>query len=375
MKKSLSVILSIGLFMLLVHSLDAQNVAINTDGSVPDASAMLDVKSSNKGMLVPRMTTAQRTGIASPAPGLLVYDTDTNNFWFYNGVGWTQMTTGGSGSGPWATNGNNIVNTNTGRVGIGTNVPNARLALDSGMVIDQDDKNVGGLSSALVFGSDGQTGISRSTLVGSTTRSGLGFHVKGARSMVLDSTGQLGIGTINPLQTLHVAGNSYVSGNLGLGTSAPTNRLHVVGNALVDGSLNVNAGTTLNGAVNINNNTAIDGSLTVNNNRGVAYNSTSATNLKIYPFTTATFGAVLPGFGLSAEGAIAFNGGFTGAPRVFVGDIDVTGGTVGELYRVQLILYGCSTTSGTTTCRARLLNTSPNPVNYNITWNCVAIGN
>lgn len=100
----------------------------------------------------------------------------------------------------------------------------------------------------------------------------------------------------------------------------------------------------------------------------------SSTNLKIYPFTTATFSAILSGHQLSNAGAIAFNGGFTSTPRVFVGDIDVTGGSAGELYRVQLQLYGCSTTNGVTTCSARLLNTSPNPVNYTITWNCVAIG-
>ena len=132
---------------------------------------------------------------------------------------------------------------------------------------------------------------------------------------------------------------------------------------------------TVDGAFTVNNNAAVDGTLTVNNGKGVAYNSTSATNLKIYTFTTATFTAILPGFGLSAEGAISFNGGFTGVPRVFVGDIDVTGGASGELYRVQLVLYGCTTVSGTSSCKARLLNTSPNPVNYSITWNCVAIGN
>lgn len=351
----------------------AQSVAINADGSNADPSAILDLKTNNKGMLVPRMTTAQRTGISSPAAGLLVYDTDTNNFWFYNGVGWTQLTAGGSG--PWFATGNNITNTNTGRVGIGTTSPLARLAVDSGIVIDQEGANVGSLTSALSFGNDGLAGISRSYLAGSPTRSGLGFHVKGARQMVLDSTGQLGIGTINPLQPLHVNGNGYVVGNLGVGISSPLNKLQVQGNTLLDGALQVESGATFNGQVNINNNAAIDGSLTVNNNRGVAYNSTSATNLKIHPFTTGTFQAVLPGHGLSAEGAIAFNGGFTGTPRVFVGDIDVTGGTVGELYRVQLMLYGCSTTAGTTTCKARLLNTSPNPVNYNITWNCVAIGN
>jgi hypothetical protein len=254
-------------------------------------------------------------------------------------------------------------------VGIGTTTPNARFAVDSGIVVDQDNANTGLLTSALVFGSDGQAGISRSFLAGSPTRSGLGFHVKGTRRMVLDSTGQLGIGTINPSRALHAIGSGIFTDSLVVGVANPAERLHVAGNALITGTLNPNNPLT------IGNNTAIEGLLTVNNGRGVAYNSTSATNLKIYPFTTATFGAILPGFGLSAEGSIIFNGGFTGTPRVFVGDIDVTGGTVGELYRVQLILYGCSTTAGTSSCKARLLNTSPNPVNYTITWNCVAIGN
>jgi hypothetical protein len=365
MKKILFFLL-VTCLQLSVQPLLAQNVAINTDGSNAHPSAMLDVKSNNKGMLVPRMTTAQRTAIASPAPGLMVYDTDNNSFWFYNNVSWTQITTGGSS--PWTSTGNNISNTNTGRVGIGVTTPNARFAVDSSIMVDQENGNTGSLTSALLFGSDGQAGISRSFLAGSTTRSGLGFHTGGLRRMVLDSTGQLGIGSINPIQALHVVGSGYITNNLGVGASNPTERLHVAGNALITGTLNPNNPLT------IGNNTAIEGSLTVNNGLGVAYNSTSAANLKIFPFTTATFGAILPGFGLSAEGNIAFNGGFTGTPRVFVGDIDVTGGTVGELYRVQLQLYGCSTTAGTTTCKARLLNTSPFNVNYNITWNCVAIG-
>ena len=51
-------------------------VAINTDGNNPDTSAGLDVKFDNKGLLVPRMTRIQRTAIASPAEGLMVYCTN-----------------------------------------------------------------------------------------------------------------------------------------------------------------------------------------------------------------------------------------------------------------------------------------------------------
>ncbi|MCB0517665.1 MAG: hypothetical protein H6577_00750 [Lewinellaceae bacterium] len=67
--------------------------SINTDGSAPNASAMLDVQSNTKGMLVPRMTTAQRTAIATPATGLLVFDTTTGGFWFYNGTAWQNLST------------------------------------------------------------------------------------------------------------------------------------------------------------------------------------------------------------------------------------------------------------------------------------------
>jgi hypothetical protein len=61
-----------------------QSVGVNTDGSAPDNSALLDVKSTAKGMLVPRMTEAQRVAIASPATGLLVYQTNNTDGFYVN---------------------------------------------------------------------------------------------------------------------------------------------------------------------------------------------------------------------------------------------------------------------------------------------------
>ena len=53
--------------------------------ATPNASALLEVKSTTKGILTPRMTQAQRDAIASPATGLLIYQTDnTPNFYFFN---------------------------------------------------------------------------------------------------------------------------------------------------------------------------------------------------------------------------------------------------------------------------------------------------
>lgn len=55
-----------------------QNIAINNDASLPDNSALLDIKSSTKGILIPRMHTNGITAIINPAKGLLVLDTAKN---------------------------------------------------------------------------------------------------------------------------------------------------------------------------------------------------------------------------------------------------------------------------------------------------------
>lgn len=59
--------------------------------SSPDASAALDVTSTTTGVLIPRMTTAQYNAITSPATGLLVYCTDDNKFYYYDGAQWVTM--------------------------------------------------------------------------------------------------------------------------------------------------------------------------------------------------------------------------------------------------------------------------------------------
>jgi hypothetical protein len=70
-----------------------QSLSVNGTGATAHASAQLDVSATDKGMLVPRMTSAQRTAIATPATGLLVFDTDTGDFWFFNGTAWTNLST------------------------------------------------------------------------------------------------------------------------------------------------------------------------------------------------------------------------------------------------------------------------------------------
>jgi hypothetical protein len=73
-------------------SLSAQ-IGINTTGATPHPSAILDVSSTNKGFLPPRVTTAQRIAIPTPTPanGLTVFDTDTQSLWVIQGGAWVKV--------------------------------------------------------------------------------------------------------------------------------------------------------------------------------------------------------------------------------------------------------------------------------------------
>jgi hypothetical protein len=66
-------------------------VAINTSGAAPAAASMLDVSSTSKGVLIPRMSSAQRKFIANPELGLMVFDLDKATFYFYDGIQWRPL--------------------------------------------------------------------------------------------------------------------------------------------------------------------------------------------------------------------------------------------------------------------------------------------
>jgi hypothetical protein len=78
----------VALFLMLsINSVYSQGVGINEDGSDPDGSAILDLKSTTKGFLPPRMPQSQRDAI-TPVTGLIVYNLDTNKPNYYNGTEW-----------------------------------------------------------------------------------------------------------------------------------------------------------------------------------------------------------------------------------------------------------------------------------------------
>ena len=74
------------LVMLWIASPAYTQVAINSESMAADPSAMLDVKSTLKGLLIPRMTASERDAIVSPATGLLIFCTDNQMFYCNQGT-------------------------------------------------------------------------------------------------------------------------------------------------------------------------------------------------------------------------------------------------------------------------------------------------
>lgn len=143
MKKLFIFLLSGFLFIQLRAQ---QNVGIGT--TTPDASAVLHLNSNSKGLLIPRMATTDRLLITSPADGLMVYDTDSKNFWYYDGtalvwkelnsiggnlpVGFVSNTLRHDGT-SWITD--TYITNDGNRIGIGIVSPSEGLHIDSSIKI------------------------------------------------------------------------------------------------------------------------------------------------------------------------------------------------------------------------------------------------
>jgi hypothetical protein len=107
-----------------VKNSSSQSVSVNADGSTAHSSAMLDIKSTAKGLLIPRMNTSLRNAIANPATGLQVYDTDLNLFYYYNGTAWVSLS---ANTNYWTQANGNLYNNAATFFGIGTAAPTEKL--------------------------------------------------------------------------------------------------------------------------------------------------------------------------------------------------------------------------------------------------------
>ncbi|HPS62872.1 MAG TPA: hypothetical protein PLK82_07415, partial [Bacteroidales bacterium] len=130
-------------WLLLCPVIQAQNVGINDDNSSPDSSAMLDVSSATRGLLIPRVAlkaTDSAAPVIKPVTSLLVYNTATSGdvtpgYYFWNGTAWVPLVT--SASNLWMRNGDSIYTLNSGSVGIGVSTFDTanpeKLLVDAGV--------------------------------------------------------------------------------------------------------------------------------------------------------------------------------------------------------------------------------------------------
>jgi len=210
---------------LSIPSLRAQ-VAVNTDASAPDASAMLDVKSTLKGLLAPRVTTTQMNAIVSPADGLWVYNTTSEGFWYYKlGTGWQQIPSiANSFILPFSATVNSsstlLSLTNTGTGGSmsgtstgGTGMYGATSALSAAGLLG--DNLSGG--EAVVGRNSSASGTPTGAVVGRNDGPGYGVY-----GFVATNTSGTGIGVLGQAGVSGSTGTAGHFENLNSGNAAPT---------------------------------------------------------------------------------------------------------------------------------------------------------
>ncbi|MFD2721776.1 hypothetical protein ACFST9_23875 [Hymenobacter monticola] len=213
-----------GLLFGLRPAADAQTAGgVGIGTATPDASALLDLTSTTRGLLAPRMTAVLRAGIQVPAPGLLVYQTDgvQPGFWYYTGAAWTYLNPAPAGDnlgnhtatqnlnladkqlvGNGGTSGLGI--SSSGDVVIGTGSPLAPLE------VRRDNANAYALfhdpfDAYFSFGQD------RSDNNNIKISDGNGFSNGVNYLTIARASTNVGIGTTAPSQKLEVAGQVYSS--------------------------------------------------------------------------------------------------------------------------------------------------------------------
>ena len=221
MKTNQLLIVIFFLILLLFQEKTFAQMGINATGNAPANNAMLDISSTTKGLLIPRMTTSERTALVH-TQGLTVFDITTNGYWYSDGAAWINLAIV-SGVNPWLSAGSHIYNGNTGNVGIGTQTPIAPLNIyrATGSYSQYQTLNTG-------------TSITDGFLIG-TTNSGMNAYLMNLEiaPLILGTSG---------MPRIKIEGN----GNVGIGTQTPASLLHVKDGSVLFSGLNNLFGVSAN---------------------------------------------------------------------------------------------------------------------------------
>ncbi len=188
MKKLFLLILLLNVYTILL----SQAVGINVDGSLPHPSSILDIKSSTRGLLIPRTSTTTRLSILTGANGLTLYDSTTGSFWFMNGGVWIE----------------------SGRIDVPNN--NAFFGYQSGKALPIGDFNSGIGTEALFSNTNGtgNTALGQSSMHNNTT--GNYNTANGMFALYFNTTGSSNTAIGNNAMLLNQTGH----GNVAVGSGA-----------------------------------------------------------------------------------------------------------------------------------------------------------
>jgi len=168
-------------FLLVTFLFVCVNAQVGIGTTNPDASAILDVDATNKGVLVPRVAIADlntSTPVTTPVESLLVYNTTVATgvgFHYWDGVKWMPLAGSAAADNDWTVVGDDMYNANSGNVGVGTNAPTAKLHIeDTGVASSLLNQDFEGGFAPFTTGGSASWAIQTSNVNGGVNAAGSG---------------------------------------------------------------------------------------------------------------------------------------------------------------------------------------------------------
>jgi hypothetical protein len=299
-------------FFCIVHcclTALSQTGSVGIGTTSPNSSAALEIQSNTKGVLIPRMSTAQRNTIPSPATGLMVYDNTTNSFWFKSTADWVEISD--TMNNVWRKNGTNAYVNVPDNVGIGTSSPAYNLDINKpNASIGLTDAQTNQFSGSITGNAGNLNIIASRVLFGQGTPGDLVLQ----NSAGFAAAGNVGIGTTTPFYKLDVNGDSRITGNVRM-----QEHLVVEGSSTIMESVQIHGTSNFFGQTYATQGLSVGDNLTVNGGKGVVRSGNTLQLVVVFPNGAVGFNNAGPGH--TQDVTFAMPAVFAGNPLISVAQV------------------------------------------------------